>query len=125
MIELISKQTDTKLFKVATYLGQYNATVKEALQVIFLVKKKQTDLDVNAIITKTLGKGITIESEDLIITFDKQDFAVGMLQTSEQYVYGLGFKFTETDIFLEPKIVDVDGLPANYLTVLPNYINQL
>jgi hypothetical protein len=124
MIELISKQTDTKLFKVDTYLEQYNVTVKDALNVIFLVKKKQADLDSKAVITKELNKGITIEGNDLIITFDKHDFATDMLHTNEQYVYGLGFKFTNTDIFLEPKIVDLDGLPANYLKVLPNYINQ-
>jgi ribosome-associated translation inhibitor RaiA len=125
MIELIAKQTDTKLFKVDTYLKQYNVTIKAALSVIFLVKKRQTDLDSNAVLTKTLNDKIHIEGDNIIITFDKQDFASDKLQTGERYVYGLGFKFTDTDTFLEPKIVDMDGLPANYLKVLPNYINQL
>lgn len=125
MIELIAQQKDTKLFKVSDYLSQMNVNITDAKQIIFLIKKRQNDKDIEAVVSKSLDNGIDVLNGEMVVYFYPEDFDTNKLIPREQYVYGIGFKFNELEsVFLEPKIVNVDGLSANYVTILPNFVNS-
>lgn len=125
MIELIAKQYDTKAFKVGQYLSNHQRSIYDATDIVFLVKTKQTSTDADAIITKKLSTdGISIDEEYVYVKFVSDDFGTGKLIDNEKYVYGLGFAFSDMDVLLEPKIVNIDGKIANFLTVLPNFVNN-
>lgn len=126
MITLTAFQYENKLFTVDGYLTARNRVLSEADDILFLVKARQVDTDVNAVCIKSLSNGgiELINDRQLIVKFTPHDFGEGMLQSGEKYVYGLGFKYSDLDVYLEPRIINKDGNVANYLIVEHNYINQ-
>lgn len=77
--------------------GAVITNLPSATDVRFMVKKKKTDLDVNAIVSKNIGNGVAIDTPvqgTVEITFDSQDtstVAVG------QYYMGLQIQYSPTN----------------------------
>lgn len=125
MIELLAKQYDTKAFKVYDYLVSQRRVLSEVEDIYFLIKHKQSVPDRESVIVKTLSDGsITVDDAYIYVHFTPSDYDAGRLVGNEKYVYGLGFKFPDLDVLLEPKITNIDGKMANFVTVLPNFINN-
>lgn len=125
MIELLAMQNDTKAFKVAEYLSNQQRNIYEATNIVFLVKNKQTASDSDSILYKSLSNsGITIDEAHVYVHFTPDDYGTGKLIGNKKYVYGLGFEFPDLDVLLEPKITNIDGKLANFITVLPNFVNN-
>lgn len=96
---------------------------------IFVAKRQRVDSDVDAVMNKTLGQGVSIVADYdyngttipfvLIVDFELDDYDTGKLEAKKRYYMGVGIKrVTPSDTcYLEG-----DGLNDDILEITPDTI---
>lgn len=129
MFELINLQKTTKKLDVKDYLTARNIKYSDITDIKLFVKHRQNIKDTQAVLCKDFDNGISFDGQYVFITFFVSDFSndttsKDKLHSNEKYVYGLGFEVTGHENLVEPKIVNIDGNMANFIVVLPNFVNN-
>ena len=88
------------------FLSSRSIAVGDLTDVIFAVKNTSDDTDENALVTKTLGLGVTVvedvvNGDSLAITLAYSDYGVGKLEMGKSYLIGVGFKTVTHTKWLE------------------------
>lgn len=129
MFELINLQKTTKKLDVSDYLAARNIKYSDITNVKVFVKDRQNIKDTQSVLCKEFENGVSFDGQYVFITFFVSDFSndttvTDKLHANEKYVYGMGFEVNGYENLLEPKIVNIDGNMANFITVLPNFVNN-
>lgn len=107
---------DTFSIDVGTFLSNRSILIASVTGAIYMVKTLRTDTDANALVTLTIGSGITMvpaagtDPDLAVIQFGASDFGVGALEitdaTNLQYFTGFGIKIAGYTTFLEADLED-------------------
>ena len=109
---LFDNTQDTFSINIGDFIVARSILLADITEATFLVKTSRCDEDVNAVVTLTLGSGLTksagaTESDArLIAQFSSSDFGAGKLEVNLNFLTGVGIKTVSMTKFLEIPLVD-------------------
>ena len=115
---LTLKVGNTQLFKFTIKNQGLPIThLSDAANIVFMIKENQDDLDIEAILTKTLHSGIEINRNDIIVTIDSAD--TQLANVGQKYL-ALQINFSTTDK-VEINIIQ-NGLETQFINIISDII---
>ena len=105
-------------FSISTVLTEFGKPINEIEKSIFLVKERLTDEDANALVTKTLDTGLTLNSVDQSIVLEIEGADYDNLNINSTYKMVLAIQFIGSSEAVELEMsnneftVKQDGLRA-------------
>jgi len=112
--------TVTLQFPVKDSTGNLIINLNTAVAVKFLIKINPTDTDLEAIISKTLGSGITVDDPSLgyiKVEIESNDF---LNVSAGDYYFGLQVEFPSSKIY-ELDVIDND-CPSNLVSIVQDVV---
>jgi len=120
--------SDAFSVRIGDFIALRSILLTDILEVQYLVKVRKSDEDANALVTLSLGSGLTKvvatapELETITVQFSSLDFNAGKLDLTEcikePYYTGLGIKTAGMLKFLEIDLVD------NRLEIVQDFIHD-
>ena len=120
--------SDAFSIRIGDFLVARGLVLTDITEAQYLVKVRKSDEDSNALVTLTIGSGLTLEVaagselETIKVEFTTPDFAEGLLDITEcikdPYYAGLGVKTSGMAKFLEIDLVD------NRLDIVQDFIHD-
>lgn len=98
---------DSFAIKIGEFTAPRGIDLDDITEAVYMVKNNKTDDDVAALVTLTLGSGITklagaTETDaKLKVKFSASDFGTGKLELGTRYYAGVGIKTATMTKFLE------------------------
>lgn len=121
---LYDNTVDSFLVRIGDFIEPRGILLDDITEATFMVKAAKADTDASALVTLTLGAGLTLEpgiSESeatLNVQFQTGDFGTGKLETSNRYYTGMGIKKAGWTKFLEIRLAD------DRLKILPDFVHD-
>ena len=119
---------DSFTIDIGEFLSGRQIAISDITEILYMVKVNITDEDVDALVSLTLGSGVTkvpalgSEPDKLSVQFSDTDFGVGKLEittcTKDDYYTGAGIKLSGWTQFLEMEFDD------NRLEITPDFIHD-
>jgi len=115
----LTYKTPTKLVVTLTDLLTRNEkSFSDVTDVIFFIKANATDTDESALVTKTVGTGITIAADTIEIQITGTDYGTGKLMGKNVYLLCFGIEFNSSGEYIE----DYDPLFKRTIEILRDKI---
>ena len=120
--------TDTFTLDVGDFLSGRQIDINDITEVLYMVKVNKKDDDVDALVSLTIGSGVTkvpavgSDPDKFVIQFSNSDFDAGKLDvttcTKDNYYTGAGIKLISFTQFLEMEFDD------DRLEITPDFIHD-
>jgi len=121
---LFDDTVDSFLVRIGDFIEPRGILLADITEVTYMVKAAKADADVDALVTLTIGAGLTLlakatESEALLnVQFQTGNFGTGKLETNNRYYTGIGIKKAGWSKFLEIR------LDEDRLKILPDFVHD-
>lgn len=113
---------DSFTLNIAPFIISRNILLDDITEAIYMVKVSSADADSDALVTKTLGDGLTkvagttAEEDVITVQFSDADFLA--MSLNEDYFVGFGIKIAGLTKYIEICLQD------NRLRVIPDFIHD-
>jgi len=116
----ITYDTPTIINIRLTNLVENQNTFAEITDVLYYFKHNANDKDTNAVLSKSLGSGITLDSgnEKIVVTIAKADFGLDKIEKRKVYLVCLAVEFNSSGNYIE----DYDPQVDRKVEILPDKI---
>lgn len=109
---LYDDTNDSFSMRVGDFISPRGILLADITEATYMVKERMSDSDATAIVTLTLGAGLTLVAGDteadatLRVQFQDGNFGPGKLEINKRYYAGFGIKAVGWSKFLEIRLED-------------------